>query len=224
MADRGILRRFSAYYEQLDAQAKQRYLEKLDMLPEVIDDPYLTSGFVANNNHLWPQVEYPDIYHYLITTPSPYTREELKAYKSLDGYNFFVQGWVSNVQFLNVGTNPVVSVLLASVKHSQQLSAPPLQPWVASEQNGTILCAHCTCKAGLGEACSHISALLFAVEANTRFIKNTSCTSTSCVWLAPNTNKLNMLQYVRLTSQLLKREGRFQILFHQELLILHLQT
>jgi len=149
---------FSAYFMQVDAQAKQRYVKKLDMLPGVIDDPYLKSGFVAKSNHLWPQVEYPDIYHYLINTPSPYTREELKAYKSLDGYNFFIQGWVSNVQVLNVGTNPVVSVLLASVKHCQQLSTPPLWPWVAIEQNGTILCAHCTCKAGLGEACSHSSA------------------------------------------------------------------
>ena len=44
--------------------------------------------------------------------------------------------------------------------------------------------------AGLGEACSHISALLFSTEANTQTRKNTSCTSTSCTWLVPSLKKV----------------------------------
>ena len=39
--------------------------------------------------------------------------------------------------------------------------------------------------AGLGEACSHISALLFAAEANTRVQSNLTCTSKICSWLPP---------------------------------------
>ena len=46
-------------------------------------------------------------------------------------------------------------MIVGKVKHSQPLSAPALQPWVAVEKNGLIICAHCTCMAGLGEACSH---------------------------------------------------------------------
>ena len=37
--------------------------------------------------------------------------------------------------------------------------------------------------AGLGEACSHIAAVLFTLEANTTVNKNTSCTSQPCSWL-----------------------------------------
>ena len=44
--------------------------------------------------------------------------------------------------------------------------------------------------AGLGEACSHIAALLFAVEANTLMRKNTSCTSGPCSWLLPGCRKV----------------------------------
>ena len=190
MATSENLRKFSPYYMDLDPVAKKRYLEKLDMLPGTVDDPYINPHFVSRDSHLWPQVEYPDIYNFLINTPSPYTKEELKAYKSLDGYNFFIQGWVSNVQVLNAGGNPLIFILLATVKHSQQLSIPSVQPWVAIEQNGRILCAHCTCKAGLGEACSHISALLFVAEAKTRFITDTSCTSTACAWVVPNMKKI----------------------------------
>ena len=40
--------------------------------------------------------------------------------------------------------------------------------------------------AGLGETCSHIAALLFAAEAHTKMIKDTSCTSGPCAWLSPN--------------------------------------
>ena len=59
---------------------------------------------------------------------SPYTKEELKAYTSLDGYNFSIQGWVSNIRILSLGE---VSLLLADVKHSRKLTATPLHPWIA---------------------------------------------------------------------------------------------
>ena len=79
----------------------------------------------------------------------------MKSYKSMDGYNFFIQGWVGNLQ---VQVECKAVVVKASVRHSQSIASPLLHPWVAAERNGTIICAHCTCMAGLGEACSHIAA------------------------------------------------------------------
>ena len=40
--------------------------------------------------------------------------------------------------------------------------------------------------AGLGDACSHIAAVLFALEANTQVKKSMSYTSLPCTWLLPS--------------------------------------
>jgi len=73
-------RRYSGYYEQLKDDVKKRYNEKLNIIGEAVDDPYTFSSGLGID--AMPNIEYPDIYNFLINTPSPYTKEELKAYKS----------------------------------------------------------------------------------------------------------------------------------------------
>ena len=108
VVNRSTVRKYSPYYDELDSVAKRRYDEKLNMLPGCVDDPYVNKHFALGRtaSHLWPEVQYPDIYNYLVNSVSPYTKEELKAYKSLDGYNFFIQGWVSNVRIQCLGGSP----------------------------------------------------------------------------------------------------------------------
>ena len=87
---------FSSYYSSLDEAAKTRYREKLQMLGG-IKDPYIYWQVEVELNSAqkvewygWPEVEYPDIYNYVIASPSPHTSEELKAWNgtassSMDG-------------------------------------------------------------------------------------------------------------------------------------------
>ena len=83
---------YSTYYQELDDEAKVRYRKKLAMLSHV-DDPYIIARQSAVTDwQQWPEVKYPDIFNYLVTTPSLYTQDQLKAYKSLDAYNFLVNG------------------------------------------------------------------------------------------------------------------------------------
>ncbi len=50
--------------------------------------------------------------------------------------------------------------------------------------------------AGLGEACSHIAALLFTVEVHNH-LKDTSCNSQPCQWLSPS---MKNVQYVPISD------------------------
>ncbi|KAM9365153.1 uncharacterized protein KZ484_011342 isoform 1-T1 [Pholidichthys leucotaenia] len=129
-----------------------------------------------------------DIYNYLVNTPSRYTGESLKAYKSLDAYSYFVAGLVRNVLISPVITSTVHYVVKAQVHHSQKMSDPPLKPWVIMNQDGVILSSHCTCMAGLGETCSHVAAVLFAVECAVHLSQGQTCTDVPCAWNTPTAN------------------------------------
>ena len=133
----------------------------------------------------WPSVCYGDIYNYLISTPSKYTHKMLNAYKSMDLYNFFMNGWINNILVTSIDSSSNRYIYTATVKHSQMLSAPLLKVWMCCKSDGEVIAAHCTCTAGCEEACSHITAILFAVEANILVKQQFSCMSLPCTWLPP---------------------------------------
>lgn len=72
------------------------------------------------------------------------------------------------------------------MKHSQKLRAPPLRPWVIAQRDGIILAAHCTCMAGLGETCSHVGAVLFAIKAAVTLRESQTVTEKPAYWLLPS--------------------------------------
>ena len=95
------------------------------------DDP-ITSNVEMD---VLPAVEYRDIYN-LISTPSPYTKEYLKAYKSLDGYKYFLAGWVGDVSSFQVSGSQhfIVRAEVRQCSNRQVVSwgwssSSPLQGW-----------------------------------------------------------------------------------------------
>ena len=58
----------------------------------VLTDPYeILPEKWSDSISSWPPVEFGDIYTYLIETPGQFTREKLKAYKSLDAFNYYIR-------------------------------------------------------------------------------------------------------------------------------------
>ena len=88
--------------DHLDSESKQRYALKLSIAG--VTDPYSlpASLFASLDKHVdannLPACQYYDIYNYLVGKSSYYTGEAMKAYKSLEGYKYFVAGWVHALQ------------------------------------------------------------------------------------------------------------------------------
>lgn len=127
-----------------------------------------------------------DITIYLLHTTSFATLKEVKNYKSLQSYRYFVAGWVAEPKWKTFAD---CCLILGNVNHSYAVSSTPLHPWVVIKSTGEVICGHCTCMAGLAETCSHIGALLYWTEYQVQ--RQTAVTSTSKPneWLQPKTIK-----------------------------------
>ena len=49
-----------------------------------------------------------------------------------------------------------------------------------------MVAGHCDCMAGLGETCSHVASLLFAVESGVRIRDSMTVTQKKAYWVMPN--------------------------------------
>ncbi|XP_037564416.2 uncharacterized protein LOC119443882 [Dermacentor silvarum] len=142
----------------------------------------LTGKEVSFDLALVSKVELSDIKDYLVHATSFITHEQLKARKYLESHNYLTSGFVQEPQLRRHGEHIIVRT---KVNHSQAISTQPLEPWLLVKQDGMVEAAHCTCMAGLGEACSHIGALLFYLEAASNFRDGQACTDKENAWLPP---------------------------------------
>ena len=95
----------SDFFKQHDVADKKRYKEKLSKLGLRIDPYLMDADQWSTSRNVWPSVEFPDICVYLLNSPSPYTKEALKAYKSSEGYAYFVAGFVDQVLVTKINDN-----------------------------------------------------------------------------------------------------------------------
>ena len=87
----------NSYFESLDPPSRKRYMEKISVNGGT--DPYaIKSKKFGYNIENFPAVTYPDIVNYLIFGSSPFTANQLKAYKSLEAYNQVIEGCVRDVK------------------------------------------------------------------------------------------------------------------------------
>ena len=84
---------FSPYVNTYSQDAKQLYNSKLlyDSGSKSLPGPYSLTEKWSTNPDTWPDMTFGDIYLYLIDTPSIYTKESMKAYKSLEAYRYVIE-------------------------------------------------------------------------------------------------------------------------------------
>ncbi|XP_069139431.1 uncharacterized protein [Argopecten irradians] len=176
------------YIDTLDVITKARYVEKISKIDG--HDPYeLPKSAWSRNVEDLPNITYPHIYNYLVNKLNAYTLEDMCSYKSLDSYTYFVSGWVKDVVVFKVNNATARDVCLVSarVRHSQRMNETPLHPWLIAEKNGNVVSAHCNCMAGLSESCSHVGAMMFAVDATVKLRDSQTVTQQKAYWLLPST-------------------------------------
>ena len=94
----------SVYIETLSGEALARYKKKLELIDGV--DPYqINKKYWSSDEEKLPAISYPDLLSYLLFTPSPYSKEDLKAIKSTESYNQFLNGFVREVNVFTVQQN-----------------------------------------------------------------------------------------------------------------------
>ncbi len=96
-----------------------------------------------------------------------------------------VSGFITSVQGKIVNDKRLV--VLEKVRHSQKMNVGPMQVWIITENDETILSAHCIgCMAGLGECCSHVASMLFYLEVWARLNGKLASTKVICTLILPS--------------------------------------
>ena len=141
----------SKYAQELPYCERERYISKLHYweFTEALPDPHdLNIGWIDDPTE-WPDVSFGDVYQYLIETPGRYTNTSLKAYKSLDAYEYVKSDHVQPILYHPVSEESPFCSVKSKIAPSQRLRDKPHQPWVClSKESAAVVCAHCTCMAG----------------------------------------------------------------------------
>ena len=96
------------HYSTLDPPSQKRYNEKAGLIEN--KNPYtLSENEFSVDFDNFPSISYPDIVNYLVFRPSPYSADDMKAYKSLEAYNQVIEGWVRDVK-VNLNENGLTFV------------------------------------------------------------------------------------------------------------------
>ncbi len=139
----------SNYAKSLSAKDRKDYLKKLTLTNgSRLPDPFT----ITEREHdvsKWPNIQWPDIYTYLVEKPSVYTREKLQAYKSLDAYDYIICGHVQEVRYhdIDAGFCVLKSEILPSQRQGQKTTM--YEAWVIiNKAENYIHTANCTCMAG----------------------------------------------------------------------------
>ncbi|CAB4012346.1 Poly P3, partial [Paramuricea clavata] len=177
-------------------EREKRMIDKLKTPFEDLPNPKTLNNWTEDLSYL-PVITVNEIKDYLVYGKCKfYAKEDMKCFKQLKAFKFFMDGHVQDIKLsiINATSNYcfVKAKILASMRTDRVY-----ETWISVvKETAKVLSADCNCTAGLGEACNHIAALLFAVEDyaktyNQPSSSSTSCTSKPCEWNKPRSRKLS---------------------------------
>ncbi|XP_070562483.1 uncharacterized protein [Ptychodera flava] len=172
-------------------------VQSLLSLPEsdsVVPDPMkLNDGWIGETEGMkqWPPIFLSDITMFIMAdhpgNDINLQKRLLNEYKEGKAYRLYQGGWLKEIYFHNITEESQYCFLKARCCHTMKLNDVPHTVWIcANKQSGDIKSAYCSCTAGLGSSCIHITAMFFRIEAAVRTGQtNFSCTAKLCQWNIP---------------------------------------
>lgn len=122
----------SDYANNLDPHVKKRYCEKTSC---VGIDPILIPDEASDPDCL-PRVESMDLVSFLVLETSYYSKDQFKAFRSLQTYNQLVLGFVSCLNGHKTAKNYIVT---GKVRHSQRMNDSCVTLWIITEEKLMVL-------------------------------------------------------------------------------------
>nr|CAI5852766.1 unnamed protein product [Callosobruchus analis] len=108
----------SSYFAKLKSDypdVAERYEKKIKIIGG-LDPLFLDRSALSYSADNFPAVSNVDIISYLVFSTSYYTKQQMKAYKSLEAFKYFEAGFGSDCGVLNIG--PAYALVLAKVNFS----------------------------------------------------------------------------------------------------------
>ncbi|XP_033728272.1 uncharacterized protein LOC117317556 [Pecten maximus] len=167
-----------------------RHREKLTTpLGEIIPEPSSLKNWTSDVSEI-PDFTDSATYDYLVLT--------MKATRQFRSRVYFEDRHLHSVHYQPVSEECSHGIVrckvIPSIPTVNKKENPDHEVWIClSKVSGKIHSANCNCTAGTGEACNHISALLYALEDITKKKKDGTLSSTSqkCKWNNPRKRKLS---------------------------------
>eukprot|EP00794_Sanderia_malayensis_P002558 gene2558-2954_t len=161
----------SNYAKKLESHVLKRYTEKIAYIgvdPLLIPENSFDPGCL-------PPVEATDLLSYLVLDTSYYTKNQFKAFRSLEAYNHMVSGFITSVQ------GKIVSKKIRRSGESTTFSKDECQPqcqFGSLQRMMGLSFLHIVLAAWLAleKCCSHVASMLFYLEVWTRLNGKLACT------------------------------------------------
>ena len=89
-----------SYFNELQKEDKAKYKHKLTLTNgQLLPDLYGIVENMKTDVKLIPDISWGDMYNYQVNSPSEYTYDNVKAYRSLEAFNFFTCNHVQDIYY-----------------------------------------------------------------------------------------------------------------------------
>jgi hypothetical protein len=172
------------FQEKNSLENEKFYIDDME-----IKNPFTSQHKLVNNFSDSPPFGLYDIFNYLIHHSTEYDKQGLAAYKSLDEYRLFQDGYVESL-LTETLSNERLYLYMGKVKPAMKDKTDEGKSyydcWFILEgkgaNRGSVVKARCRCKGGRDGGCKHIAAAMYSLEDLLNTHDEDSPTSRPCIW------------------------------------------